>query len=106
MSLMNRFAFVKCTYCTYSVLVKILPCAVYTSPLSIQALQSRSCLSYATMAAWACSISPCYIALGQTAEKTPPPTAPVLLHEYLFPQYMLIKPLPSNGQYLSHHVTI
>jgi hypothetical protein len=39
------FTFVKCTYRTYSVLLKILHCALYTSPLSVQALQSRSCLS-------------------------------------------------------------
>jgi hypothetical protein len=37
-------AFVKCTYRTYSLLLKILPCALYTSSLSVQALQSRSCL--------------------------------------------------------------
>jgi hypothetical protein len=32
------FAFVKCTYRTYSMLLKILPFALYTSPLSVQAL--------------------------------------------------------------------
>jgi hypothetical protein len=36
------FAFVKCTYRTYSRLLKILPFAKYTSPLSVQALESRS----------------------------------------------------------------
>jgi hypothetical protein len=43
------FAFVKCTYRTYSMLLKILPCALYISSLSVQALQSRlylACLSY------------------------------------------------------------
>jgi hypothetical protein len=40
------FAFVKCTYRIYSMLLKILLCALYTSPLSVQALQSRSCISY------------------------------------------------------------
>jgi hypothetical protein len=46
--------FVKCTYRTCSMLLKILPLALYTSPLSVQALQGRSCLcfvSYATTAA-------------------------------------------------------
>jgi hypothetical protein len=41
-------------YLTYSMLLKILPFALYASLLSIQALQSRSCLSYVshiTMAA-------------------------------------------------------
>jgi hypothetical protein len=38
--------FVKCTYHTYGRLLKILPFALYTSPLSVQALLSRSCLSY------------------------------------------------------------
>jgi hypothetical protein len=28
------FAFVKCTFRTYSMLLKILPCALYTSPVS------------------------------------------------------------------------
>jgi hypothetical protein len=42
--------FVKCTYRTYTVLLKILPFALYTSPLSIQALQSSSCLSYVSYA--------------------------------------------------------
>jgi hypothetical protein len=40
------FAFVKCTYRTYSMLLNILPCALHTSLLSVQALQSRSCISY------------------------------------------------------------
>jgi hypothetical protein len=39
-------AVVKCTYRTYSMLSKIIPFTIYTSPLSVQALQSRSCLSY------------------------------------------------------------
>jgi hypothetical protein len=37
--------FVKCTYRTYNLLLKILPFALHISTLSIQALQSRSCLS-------------------------------------------------------------
>jgi hypothetical protein len=47
------FVLVKRTYTTYSILLKNLPFALYTSPLSVQALQSKSCLShlsYATMA--------------------------------------------------------
>jgi hypothetical protein len=44
------WAFVKCTYRTYSMLLKILSCAIYTSPLSVQALQSRLCLSYVSYA--------------------------------------------------------
>jgi hypothetical protein len=31
------FAFVKCPYCTYSMQLKIHPCALYTCPLSVQA---------------------------------------------------------------------
>jgi hypothetical protein len=48
MDLSHEYAwlFVKCTYRTCSILLNILPCAVHTSPLSVQALQSRSCLSY------------------------------------------------------------
>jgi hypothetical protein len=44
------FAFVKCTYRTHCMLLNILPCALFTiaSALSIQALQSRSCLSHVT----------------------------------------------------------
>jgi hypothetical protein len=38
------FAFIKCMYRTYSMLLKNLPCVLYTNPLSVQALQSRSCL--------------------------------------------------------------
>jgi hypothetical protein len=40
------FAFVKCTESTYNLLLKILACALYTDPLSVQALHNRSCLSY------------------------------------------------------------
>jgi hypothetical protein len=43
-------AFVKSTYRTYSVLLPIPPSALYTSPLSVQALQTRSCLSYVSYA--------------------------------------------------------
>jgi hypothetical protein len=38
----------------YNILLKILPCTLYTSPLSVRTLQSRSCpfyISYATTAA-------------------------------------------------------
>jgi hypothetical protein len=38
--------FVKCTFRTYNMLLKILPFALHTSPMSVQALQSISCLSY------------------------------------------------------------
>jgi hypothetical protein len=44
------FTFVKCTYRTYSMLLKILTFALYASPLSVQALQSRSCLPYVSYA--------------------------------------------------------
>jgi hypothetical protein len=37
------FTFIESTYRTYSM---ILNCALFTSPLSVQALQSSSCLSY------------------------------------------------------------
>jgi hypothetical protein len=40
------WSLVKCTYCTYGTLLNILPFVLYTSPLSVQALQNRSCLSY------------------------------------------------------------
>jgi hypothetical protein len=43
-------AFVMCTYCTYSLLSKILPFALYTSPLLVQALHSRSFLSHLSYA--------------------------------------------------------
>jgi hypothetical protein len=46
LSVMNTLGLVKCTYLTCSVLLKILPFALYTSPQSVQALQSRSCLSH------------------------------------------------------------
>jgi hypothetical protein len=45
-------------------------------------------------------IGPCYIALGQTALKTPIPAATLLLCAYLLPQYVFIEPLPSSGQFL------
>jgi hypothetical protein len=38
--------FVKYAFRTYNVLLKILPSAPHTSPLSVHALQSKSCLSY------------------------------------------------------------
>jgi hypothetical protein len=44
------FVFFKCTYRTYNMLLKILPCALYTSPLSVPASQSRSCLPYVSYA--------------------------------------------------------
>jgi hypothetical protein len=47
-------AFVKCTYRKYSVLLNILACALYASALSVQALQSRSCLSYMSYATLFC----------------------------------------------------
>jgi hypothetical protein len=52
--LWTGFACVKFTCCTYSMLLKILPFTLHTIALSVQALQSRSCLpyvSYATTAA-------------------------------------------------------
>jgi hypothetical protein len=47
-------AFRQCTFRTYNILLKILPSALHTSPISVQDLQSRSCLTnvfYATTAA-------------------------------------------------------
>jgi hypothetical protein len=41
------------TYCTYIMLLKILPFALYTSPLSVKNLQSISCLSYVSYATMA-----------------------------------------------------
>jgi hypothetical protein len=41
--LFHAWPFSKCTCHTYSLLLKILPFALYTSTVSIQALQSRSC---------------------------------------------------------------
>jgi hypothetical protein len=52
-----RFAFFKCTYCTSSVLLKILPCALYPSPLSVQALSSQS--QYFTTDGQSASLSWC-----------------------------------------------
>jgi hypothetical protein len=49
------FTLLKCMYCTHSILLEILLCALYANPLSVQVLQSRSCLSYlsyVTMAAY------------------------------------------------------
>jgi hypothetical protein len=40
--LWTGFVFIKCTYRTCSMLLDILPCALYTSPLSVQALESKS----------------------------------------------------------------
>jgi hypothetical protein len=40
----------KCSYHTYSLLLNILSCALYISPLAVQALQSRSCLCYLSYA--------------------------------------------------------
>jgi hypothetical protein len=41
-----RLAFRQRTYRTFSVLQQSLPFALYTNPMSVQALQSRSCLYY------------------------------------------------------------
>jgi hypothetical protein len=38
-------AFFKCTYCTYRILLKILPFTLYLSLMTVKALQSRSCNS-------------------------------------------------------------
>jgi hypothetical protein len=38
-------AFLKRTYRVYGMVVSILPCALYTSPVSVQGLQGRSCPS-------------------------------------------------------------
>jgi hypothetical protein len=48
--LLYAWPFVKCTYRTYNMLLKILAFALYAYPLSVQALQSRSCLSYISYA--------------------------------------------------------
>jgi hypothetical protein len=42
------FTFVEWTCSTYTMLLKILPCALYASALLVQALQSWSCLSYSS----------------------------------------------------------
>jgi hypothetical protein len=42
--------FVNCTFGTYSMLLKNFPFALYTSPLPVQALRSRSCLFYVSYA--------------------------------------------------------
>jgi hypothetical protein len=55
--------FIKCTYHIYSMLFKILSFPVHTSPLSVQALQRRSYLSYVFYAIF----SPRYVASGWTA---------------------------------------
>jgi hypothetical protein len=39
-------AFVKCTYRTYSMILKMLPFTIYTSPLPVQAFHWRSCQCY------------------------------------------------------------
>jgi hypothetical protein len=44
LSLMNKLGLFKYTYHTYSMLLKILPFVLHTSPWSVQALLSRSCL--------------------------------------------------------------
>jgi hypothetical protein len=49
------WASVKCTYRTYSILMKTFSFALHTSPLPVQALQSRSCLSYVSYATTASS---------------------------------------------------
>jgi hypothetical protein len=51
-SLMRKWVwpFFEHAYHTYSMLLKILPFALYTSTLSVQASQSRSCLSYISYA--------------------------------------------------------
>jgi hypothetical protein len=59
--------FIKSTYCTYSKILKILPCALYTSPLSVQALESRSCLSYMSYAATASLVT--WTVVGLTTSK-------------------------------------
>jgi hypothetical protein len=43
-------AFVNCTYRIYSILLKILPFALYTSTLSVQVFETRLCLPYLSYA--------------------------------------------------------
>jgi hypothetical protein len=52
-------AFVKCTCRTYSMILKILPFTVYTHPLTVQALQCRSWLSYLRYATAGSSVVVC-----------------------------------------------
>jgi hypothetical protein len=73
---MTMLGFFKCTYRTYSLLLKILPCALYTRLLSVQDLQSRSCLRYVSSATTAAG--PHYIALAWTVQKTLLPTGLLL----------------------------
>jgi hypothetical protein len=46
LSLINMLVFVKCTYRTYSMLLKIFPCVLYTSPLSRLCKADDVCLTY------------------------------------------------------------
>jgi hypothetical protein len=67
-----RFAFVKCPYSRYSMLLKILPFVLYTSPLSVQALQSRSCPAYLSHATTATQLGRSSdIVSERTQQKTP-----------------------------------
>jgi hypothetical protein len=45
-SIMNMLGLVKCVYRTHKILLKILSFLLYTSPLSVQTLERRLCLSY------------------------------------------------------------
>jgi hypothetical protein len=67
-------------YHTYSMLLKIFPSALYTNPLSVQALESTSCLSYLSYATtairdqnWRLAILSCTVSshyLAMTSEQT------------------------------------
>jgi hypothetical protein len=46
----HAWPFVKYTYCTYRMLLKILRCALSANHVSVQTLKSRSCLSYVSYA--------------------------------------------------------
>jgi hypothetical protein len=49
---MNRLRLFQFKYHAYNMLLKIVPIALYTSPLSVEALQSRLRLSYYLMLQW------------------------------------------------------
>jgi hypothetical protein len=58
-----------------SMLLKILPFALYTSPLSVQVLQSRSCLYYVSYATTAAEVT--WTVVSLTAAKFQPLTFPM-----------------------------
>jgi hypothetical protein len=93
LSLMNMFGLSSSVHFTHTACYwTFLPFALHTSPLSVQALQSRSCLSYTWHPeSWNSLL---YITSSRTAEKTPPSTVPLLVT--YFPCVSLCKFIPSS----------